>query len=265
MSEVQPAKPGPDLLKWAIRGAALIGVAAVLYVIVSASIKPDDGGYSKPAGADYFASLPERRRDALAQQDALKAERDKLSTDAAAEDAKVLAAGREKPAHPKLEQLERRIRLFNLPAKLEAPAAPGAMPTTAFTDADGKVLTLADFKGQVVVVNLWATWCVPCKLEMPTLAALQAAYQTQPLQVVAISVDRDTDLNLAKAQIAANAPLKLYRDPGYKFAFGMKPTVQGFPTTILFDKKGRERARLSGDADWNGQEARALVEALLKE
>lgn len=265
MSEVQPAKPRPDLLKWAIGCFALIGVAAVLYVIVSASIKPDDGGYSKPAGADYFASLPERKRDALAQQEALKAERDKLSTEAAAEDARALAAGREKPAHPKLEQLERRIKLFNLPAKLEIPKAPLATPTAAFTDADGKVMTLADFKGQVVVVNLWATWCVPCKLEMPTLAQLQAAYPTQPLSVVAISVDRDVDLNLAKAQIAANSPLKLYRDPGYKFAFGLKPTAQGFPTTIIFDKQGRERARLSGDADWNGKEARALIEALLKE
>ena len=204
MSEVQPAKPGPDLLKWAIRGAALIGVAAVLYVIVSASIKPKSDG-----------------------------------------DLRQFAKG----------EL----------VKLVAPATPTPPPTTPFTDADCKLMTLADFKGQVVVVNLWASWCAPCKLEMPTLARLQATYQAYPVKVVPISVDKDVDLNLAKADIAANSPLKLYRDPGYKFAFGLKPVAQGFPTTIIYDKQGRERARLSGDADWSGKEARGLIDALLKE
>ena len=204
MSEVQPAKPGPDLLKWAIRGAAVIGVAAVLYVIVSASIKPKGE-----------ADLRQFAKGEL--------------------------------------------------VKLVAPSSPSEPPTAVFTDADGKTMSLADFKGQVVVVNLWASWCAPCKLEMPTLARLQAAYQTQPVRVLAISVDRDVDLTLAKADIAANAPLTLYRDPGYKFAFGLKPTAAGFPTTIIFDKQGRERARLSGGADWNGKEARGMIEALLRE
>jgi len=204
MSEVQPAKPGPDLLKWAIRGFALIGAAAVLYVIASASFKPRETA-----------------------------------------DLRGLATG-------------------DL-AKLEVPAAPRAAPAVGFKDADGKPLTIADFKGKVVVLNLWATWCGPCKIEMPTLAALQAAYQTQPLAVVAVSVDKDVDLNLAQAFIARNPPLKLYRDPGYELAFGLEPKVAGFPTTIVYDKQGRERARLAGDADWNGKEARQLVERLLKE
>ena len=204
MSEVQPAKPRPDLLQWAIRGVALIGVAAVLYVIVAASIKP-----RSDADLRQFA-----RGDLV---------------------------------------------------KLVVPPAPTPAPTTPFTDADGKAVTMADFKGQIVVVNLWATWCAPCRLEMPTLAKLQAAYQTQPVRVLAISVDRDADLNLAKTDIANNAPLKLYRDPRYQFAFGLKPTAAGFPTTIIFDKQGRERARLSGGADWSGKEARALIEALLRE
>lgn len=204
MSEVQPQKPSPDLLKWAIRGAALIGVAAVLYVIVSASIKPKSD-----------ADLRQFAKGEL--------------------------------------------------VKLVVPPAPAPAPTTPFTDADGKAVTLADFKGQVVVVNLWATWCAPCRLEMPTLAKLQAAYQTQPVRVLAISVDRDADLNLARQDIANNAPLTLYRDPGYKFAFGLTPAAAGFPTTIVFDKQGRERARLSGGADWNGKESRGLIEALLKE
>ena len=204
MSEVQPAKPGPDLLKWAIRGAALIGVAAVLYVIASASIKPAEA-----------LDLNAFKRGEL--------------------------------------------------AKLEVPKSPAAPTTAGFTDADGKPMTLADFKGQIVVVNLWATWCAPCRLEMPTLAKLQAAYQTQPVQVLALSVDRDADLKLAKSDIAKNAPLKLYRDPGYKFAFAIEPRAAGFPTTIIYDRQGRERARLSGEADWNSNEARAMIEALLRE
>lgn len=191
-------------MTWAIRGAALIGVAAVLYVIASASIKPAEA-----------LDLNAFKRGEL--------------------------------------------------AKLEVPKTPAAPTTAGFTDADGKPMTLADFKGQIVVVNLWATWCAPCRIEMPTLAALQAAYQTQPVQVVALSVDRDADLQLAKSDVAKNAPLKLYRDPGYKFAFAIEPRAAGFPTTIIYDRQGRERARLSGGADWNSKEARALIEALLKE
>ena len=208
MSEVQAKKPRPDLLKWAIRGVALIGVAAVLYVIGASAFKSS-------TGKDGLTDLSDLRRASL--------------------------------------------------AKLDVPKEPRAIPTVGFTDADGKALTIADFKGEVVVLNLWATWCAPCKKEMPTLAALQAAYATQPVKVLAVSVDRDDDLNVAKADIAAVPPLKLYRDPGYKLAFGLTPRAEGFPTTLIFDKQGRERARLSGEADWNSPEARELVERLIRE
>lgn len=150
-------------------------------------------------------------------------------------------------------------------AKLDVPAAPRAAPGTTFFDEAGKPTTLADFKGQVVVMNLWATWCAPCKKEMPTLAKLAGAYAAQPLKVLPISVDRDSDLNLAQAEMAANPPLKLYRDPGYKLSFELEPRAAGYPTTVIYDKQGRERARLSGDADWSSPEARGLVEKLLAE
>ncbi|MFZ5670831.1 MAG: TlpA family protein disulfide reductase [Pseudomonadota bacterium] len=204
MSEVQPRKTKPDLLQWAIRGAALIGVAAVLYVIVQATIKPD-------AEAD----LRGLRRGAM--------------------------------------------------ARLVVPPAPKPGPDVGFTDGAGAPLTVADFKGRVVVVNLWATWCGPCKTEMPTLAALQAAYQTQPVSVLPLSADRDSELALAGAFIGRHPPLKLYRDKGFRFAYGLDPRVEGFPTTIIFDRQGRERARFSGDADWNSKDARAVIEALLRE
>lgn len=204
MSEVQPAKRRPDLLRWALVVAVLIGAAAVLYVIGAASFKPKQA-----------ADLGEFRRASL--------------------------------------------------AKLAIPPEPRPAPDIAFTGPDGKPVRIADFKGEVVVMNLWATWCAPCKVEMPTLARLQAAYAAQPVRVVAVSVDRDRDLGEAKAEIAANAPLRLYRDPGYRLAFGLEPRAQGFPTTVIYDRQGRERARLAGAADWASPEARGLVERLLRE
>ena len=191
-------------LRWALIALAVVGVAAVLYVIGSAMFKPK--------GATDLAEL---------------------------------ATG-------------------SL-AKLEVPTTPTPAPTIGFTDAAGKPVTLADFKGQVVVLNLWATWCGPCKEEMPTLARLQAAYAAQPVKVVALSVDREKDYALADRMIGALPPLTVYRDPGYKFAFGMKPQAPGFPTTVFYDRKGQERARLSGGADWSSPEAKEIVERLLKE
>lgn len=204
MGEVQAGERRPGFLKWAIVIAALIGVAAVLYVIGAASFKPKQA-----------ADLSDLKRGAL--------------------------------------------------VKLVFPQEPTPAPDVAFTGPDGKPVTLADFRGQVVVMNLWATWCPPCKVEMPTLAKLQAAYAVQPMQVVAITVDKDQDMNLVRQELAANQPLKLYRDPGYKVAFGLKPRAQGFPTTVIYDRKGIERARLSGAADWSSPEARELVERLLRE
>jgi len=204
MSEVQPAKERPGLLKWALIVAVLIGAAAVLYVIGAASFKPKQA-----------ADLSEFRRASL--------------------------------------------------QKLVIPPAPAPAPEVAFIGPDGDRVRIADFRGQVVVMNLWATWCPPCKEEMPTLAKLQAVYATQPVRVLAVSVDRDKDLDEARAELAANAPLTLYRDPGYKLAFGLEPRARGFPTTVIYDRKGRERARLSGAANWASPEARGLIERLLAE
>ncbi|WP_419317385.1 TlpA family protein disulfide reductase [Caulobacter sp. ErkDOM-E] len=173
----------------------------------------------------------------------------------------VIAAASFKPSGPADLNEFKRASLV----KLDVPSSPRAAPGTTFFDEAGKPVTLADFKGQVVVLNLWATWCAPCKKEMPTLAKLAAAYATQPFKVLPVSVDRDSDLNLAQAEMAANAPLKLYRDPSYKMSFEMEPRAAGYPTTVIYDKQGRERARLSGDADWASPEARGLVETLLAE
>ena len=150
-------------------------------------------------------------------------------------------------------------------ATMTTPGHASQVPPVKFMDADGKLLTIDDLAGKVVVMNLWATWCGPCKVEMPTLGKLQASYEGKPLLVAALSVDRESDLNLAKADIAANAPLTLFRDPGYKLAFSLMPRAEGFPTTLIIDRKGRERARMSGPADWNAPEVKALLDHLLSE
>jgi thiol-disulfide isomerase/thioredoxin len=149
--------------------------------------------------------------------------------------------------------------------KLQIVAEPRPVPTASFKDADGKPVTLADFKGQVVVLNLWATWCGPCKEEMPTLAKLQAAYAASPFKVVAVSVDSIDYDDLARSDIAKTPPLALYRDAKYALAFGLTPRPAGLPTTLIIDRKGMERARLEGGADWSSPQARGLVEALLAE
>lgn len=148
-------------------------------------------------------------------------------------------------------------------AEMSPPAQ--TAPDIALRDPAGKAVKLSDYRGQVLVVNFWATWCAPCKVEMPTLNALAAAYAVQPVKVLAVSVDRESDREKARSFMAAYAAPTLLFDDNYKMAFGMKPPAAGMPTTVIFDKKGVERARVSGEADWNGKDARALVEALLKE
>ncbi len=148
-------------------------------------------------------------------------------------------------------------------AKLIETARPTPAPAIAAEGPDGRPLTLGDFKGQVVVVNLWASWCAPCAREMPTLAKLQAAFRGKPVRVMAISLDRDEDgIAKAKARIGQNAPLQFYHAP-YALAFALAPPVEALPTTIFYDRQGRERARLTAPADWSKPEARAVVNRLL--
>jgi len=145
--------------------------------------------------------------------------------------------------------------------KIVDPASPP--PPTPFVDAAGRPLSLAAFRGKVVVLNLWATWCPPCRQEMPTLARLQAAYAGKPFAVVAVSLDTAADTDRAKTFLAQYIPLSFYQDAKFNFVTDLKPTPAGFPTTIIFDRSGQERAIMSGEADWDSPEARAVVDRLL--
>ena len=148
-------------------------------------------------------------------------------------------------------------------AKLEVPAAPRPGPTLAFTDAAGRSRTLADYRGRVVVLNFWATWCAPCRRELPSLGRLETAYAARGVQVIPLSVDRDQDLAQARTLLATAPPLALYRDPAYRLAFGLEPRIGGFPTTVIYDRQGRERARISDDVDWSSPDAHAVIDAVL--
>jgi thiol-disulfide isomerase/thioredoxin len=143
------------------------------------------------------------------------------------------------------------------------PSAEGVLePTLPFDDAAGKPLDLSRFRGKVVVVNLWATWCAPCVTEMPTLAALQKHYEGKDLVVVPISVDRKSAIQDVKSFIDVHPPLPLYNDA--TFSIPMKLKVMGLPTTIIYDRQGREVARVKGEARWDSPEAIALMDHLLK-
>ena len=147
--------------------------------------------------------------------------------------------------------------------KLEHATDGVAAPAYVFFDGQGRHVTAADFKGKIVVLNLWATWCAPCKIEMPMLAKLANAYAGKPVAVVAISIDKPDVLDQAKAFIAQQAPLAFYNDPEAKLPWALKPPANGMPTTIILGKDGLERGRISGQADWDGPGAKAVIDKLL--
>ena len=138
------------------------------------------------------------------------------------------------------------------------------VPEVSFLTEKGEATSLSQWKGRVVLVNLWATWCVPCREEMPTLAALQSTMGGSDFEVVAISVDRKGIEGSAKFLNDVSATsLKLYADPSTE-ALGKFQAV-GLPASILIDRQGREIGRLLGPAKWNSDEAQALIKAALDE
>jgi len=147
--------------------------------------------------------------------------------------------------------------------KLSTWSAPKPGPTAAFNDRDGKPVNLSQFRGKVVVMNVWATWCAPCRIEMPTLAALQRKYAGTDLVVLPVSVDKADRVADAKNFIDVHSPLPLFNDPAFALASSLK--LRGMPSTVIYDRQGREVARLEGETDWNTPEAWAVVDALLKQ
>jgi len=149
--------------------------------------------------------------------------------------------------------------------RLETPRATPMAQAYVFKNRDGADVTFAQFRGKVVVVNLWAMWCAPCRTEMPTLARLDEAYPDNELMVLPINVDATPDgLADARSFIDVHEPLPLYSDMKFPLPFEL-PGEGKMPQTVLLDRKGRIRASFSGEADWASPEARALIDALLAE
>jgi thiol-disulfide isomerase/thioredoxin len=139
---------------------------------------------------------------------------------------------------------------------------PLPLPDFAFDGPDGEQETAADLKGRVVLLNIWATWCVPCREEMPQLDALQAELGGEGFEVVAINIDKG-GAEKAKSFLAETGAdnLALYTDPTGKLFAKLKAV--GMPTTILLNTEGEEMGRLVGPADWASPEAKRLVEAAI--
>lgn len=159
-----------------------------------------------------------------------------------------------------------------LPAWAEPPAdlASGAManftilpepkpgPEVSFVNGEGEALSLADFRGKVLLVNLWATWCGPCRREMPDLDALQAEFGGDKFEVVAISADRQGPSVIGPFYDEVGVTnLAHYNDKTMKTHRAMRSL--GLPTTIIYDAEGREVGRLIGPAHWAAPEAFRLV------
>jgi thiol-disulfide isomerase/thioredoxin len=151
-------------------------------------------------------------------------------------------------------------------AAMAVATRPLRVPDLAFGDAAGAERRLADWRGRTVLVNLWATWCVPCRKEMPALDELQARLGGPDFEVVAINIDtRDSDKPRTWLKEVGITRLAYYADPNAKVFQDLKLIGRAFgmPTTLLVDPAGCEIGTISGPAEWASEDAIRLVSAAL--
>lgn len=151
-------------------------------------------------------------------------------------------------------------------AALTPAKSPIPLNGLAFRDVDGKNRTLGDWKGKTVLLNLWATWCVPCKKEMPALDELQKTLGGPDFEVVAVNIDtRNPEKAKTWLTDTGIASLTYYADNSAKIFQELKERGRAFgmPTTILIDRNGCEVATLAGPAEWASSDAIAFIKAAL--
>jgi thiol-disulfide isomerase/thioredoxin len=176
-------------------------------------------------------------------------------------------AGQDGACAPAVDMAKKLTPLMKGEVAALAPAASGRkLPNLAFKDASGQQKTLSDWKDRTILLNLWATWCVPCRKEMPALDELQNKLGGPDFEVVTVNIDtRDVEkpktwlkeINVHKLAYYADNTAKVFQDlKEIGKAFGM-------PTTILIDKAGCEVATLAGPAEWASNDAVKLVSAAL--
>jgi thiol-disulfide isomerase/thioredoxin len=141
----------------------------------------------------------------------------------------------------------------------ESPTAASELP---FMRQDGSEATLSDYAGQHVLLNFWATWCAPCREEMPSLQDLQQTLGGEDFQVVTLATGRNPPQAIARFfEEVGVTNLPQHRDINQQIAREMG--IFGLPITVVLDPQGREVARLRGDADWASEEAVTMLEAII--
>ena len=152
-------------------------------------------------------------------------------------------------------------------AALTMATTPLRLPDLAFDDAEGKPRKLSEWRGKTVLVNLWATWCVPCRKEMPALESLQTKLGGKDFEVVAINIDtRDAEkpknflkeANLTRLGFFADQKAKVFQD------LKNAGRALGMPTSVLMDTQGCEIATLAGPAEWASEDAIKLIKAAMQ-
>lgn len=141
---------------------------------------------------------------------------------------------------------------------------PRALPNIRFVDGKGQAVTLRDFRGKVVLLNIWATWCPPCRAEMPTLDRLRAELGGPDFEVVALSIDAgQQDLYLVQEFYLQTdiKSLGIYMDSSGKASRDLN--IAGLPTSLLIDREGREIGRKIGPAEWDSPEIVKLIRGYL--
>ncbi len=152
-------------------------------------------------------------------------------------------------------------------AALQVQSLPILMPELIFNDFEGKPLKLSDLRGKTILLNLWATWCAPCRQEMPSLDMLQAKLGNKDFEVVTINIDtRNLDRPKQFLNDIKVGNLKFYADPTAKIFQDLKNAGKaiGMPTTLLIDPQGCELGRMPGPADWASEDGQALIKTTLE-
>lgn len=162
------------------------------------------------------------------------------------------------PSPPETATVHRQVYDSGPPGSpFGALSKPRPLPEIRFVDAEGHTLSLKDFRGRMVVLNIWATWCIPCRQEMPSLDRLQAAFDKSAFLVLPLSIDqKGTSVVIPFYRELGLKSLGVYIDTSGKASFDLN--ALGVPTTLLLDREGREIGRRAGAVEWDRPETIAF-------